>query len=51
MDELKNEVRRLLDQFALSSIGLHWLLAQTEGYYLTSPDADVWPTGSRFCPR
>ncbi|MGC4002494.1 MAG: sugar phosphate isomerase/epimerase family protein [Pirellulales bacterium] len=25
----------------LEVVGLHWLLAQTEGFYLTSPDVDV----------
>jgi sugar phosphate isomerase/epimerase len=35
------EIRRLAERFGLQTVGLHWLLAFTEGYYLTSPDADV----------
>jgi sugar phosphate isomerase/epimerase len=35
------EIRQQLADSELNSIGLHWLLAKTEGYYLTSPDADV----------
>jgi len=32
------EIRRLAEQNDLTITGLHWLLAKTEGYYLTSPD-------------
>ena len=35
------DVRHLLDKHGLEGIGLHWLLAKTNGYYLTSPDAEV----------
>lgn len=35
------EVRKQAADAGLEPIGLHWLLAFTEGYYLTSPDADV----------
>jgi len=32
------EIRRLAEKNDLEITGLHWLLAKTEGYYLTSPD-------------
>ena len=35
------EIRRLAEKNDLEITGLHWLLAKTEGYYLTAPDPVV----------
>jgi sugar phosphate isomerase/epimerase len=35
------EVRQQAEDAGLEVVGLHWLLAFTEGYYLTTPDAAV----------
>ncbi len=37
----RREIRQTIEDAGLETIGLHWLLAHTEGFYLTSPDAEV----------
>jgi sugar phosphate isomerase/epimerase len=37
----RESVRRLAEAEGLEIVGLHWLLAFTNGFYLTSPDAEV----------
>ena len=39
--ERLREIARILGDEGLATIGLHWLLAKTEGFYLTSPDSAV----------
>ena len=35
----RSELRKIAEDAGLEIIGLHWLLAKTEGFYLTTPDA------------
>lgn len=44
------EIRRLTADAGLETVGLHWLLAKTQGYYLTTPDEAVRErTGAYLC--
>jgi sugar phosphate isomerase/epimerase len=47
--ERRAELRRTAERAGITILGLHWLLKNTEGYYLTSPDAAVQKrTGDYF---
>ncbi|HKA06433.1 MAG TPA: sugar phosphate isomerase/epimerase family protein [Gemmataceae bacterium] len=37
----RSEIRKQTGSRGLTIVGLHWLLAKTEGFMLTSPDAEV----------
>ena len=37
----RSQIRRQAEKSGLEVVGLHWLLARTEGFHLTSPDAEV----------
>lgn len=37
----RRDIRNLVTDFGLETVGLHWLLAKTEGFYLTSPEVAV----------
>jgi sugar phosphate isomerase/epimerase len=37
----RSELRSIANDAGIEVIGLHWLLAQTEGFYLTTPDKGV----------
>lgn len=46
--EQRAQVRRQADEAGLEIIGLHWLLAKTTGYYLTTPDDQVRGATARY---
>jgi sugar phosphate isomerase/epimerase len=46
--EQRKTVRNQADAAGLEAIGLHWLLAKTEGFYLTTPDAVVRKRTSEY---
>jgi sugar phosphate isomerase/epimerase len=37
----RDEIRKQAEQAGVEIVGLHWLLARTKGFHLTSPDAEV----------
>jgi sugar phosphate isomerase/epimerase len=37
----RKELKTIVEDAGLATIGLHWLLAKTEGFYLTSPDEEI----------
>jgi sugar phosphate isomerase/epimerase len=37
----REEVRRTIERAGLECVGLHWLLAKTEGFHVTHPDAGI----------
>lgn len=39
--EQRETVRQQIKDAGLECVGLHWLLAKTEGFYLTTPDEEV----------
>ena len=45
----RTEVRRQAEAADLQVVGLHWLLAKTTGYYLTSPDTAVREKRRDYC--
>lgn len=46
----RGEIRNKIEDAELDVVGLHWLLAKTEGFYLTTPDDDVrQKTSDYFC--
>lgn len=49
-DKMRGKIREEIVDAELEVVGLHWLLAKTEGFYLTTPDDDVRRrTSDYFC--
>jgi sugar phosphate isomerase/epimerase len=46
--EKRSQIRAQLADAGLEAVGLHWLLAKTQGYYLTSPDRAVQKRTSAY---
>ena len=44
----RRELRAMVEDAGLETIGLHWLLAKTEGFYLTSPEESVRRATSNY---
>ncbi len=44
----RSEVRKQAERAGLKVVGLHWLLARTEGLHLTSPDREVRRRTSQY---
>ena len=44
----RTEIRRQADNAGLEVVGLHWLLAKTEGFHVTHPDAAVRRKTSQY---
>ena len=44
----RSELRKIAEDAGLEIIGLHWLLAKTEGFYLTTPDAGIRAATSEY---
>ena len=49
--EKRSELDALIAQYGVEVVGLHWLLAKTEGYHLTTRDADVRNRTSQYISR
>src|SRR6185312_16474114 len=44
----RSELRRQAEAAGIQIIGLHWLLAKTQGFHLTSPDAAIRRTTGQY---